>query len=147
MPIQPQSPLMDRADARPVRILVVDDSIAARRMVALALSHEPGLEVVGYASNGALALEQTARLSPDVLTLDIEMPEMDGLETLRRLRAEFPRVRVIMLSSLTQRGARARSRRSAWERRTMSPRPPPGQLRSLVGGAARGAGAKDPAVL
>ena len=88
-----------------IRVLVVDDSVVIRRLVTHALEQDPALEVVGAASNGAIALQRIPQMSPDVLTLDIEMPEMNGLEMLRRVRREYPHLRVIMFSTLTERGA------------------------------------------
>ena len=102
--------LLSRAILRPgerIRVLVVDDSVVIRRLVTHALEEDPVIEVVGSAANGALALERIPQLNPDLMTLDIEMPVMDGLETLRRIRKEYPRMRVIMFSTLTQRGASA----------------------------------------
>jgi two-component system chemotaxis response regulator CheB len=88
-----------------IRVLVVDDSVVIRRLVSHALELDPALEVVGAASNGAIALQRIPQFNPDVLTLDVEMPEMDGLETLRHIRRDFPHLRVIMFSTLTDRGA------------------------------------------
>jgi two-component system chemotaxis response regulator CheB len=88
-----------------IRVLVVDDSVVIRRLVTHALEEDPAIEVVGVAANGAIALQRIPQFNPDVLTLDIEMPEMDGLETLRHVRLEYPEVRAIMFSTPTERGA------------------------------------------
>src|ERR1019366_9467075 len=88
-----------------VRVLVVDDSVVIRRLVTHALSEDPALEVVGAAWKGVIALGRIAQLNPDVITLDIEMPEMDGLAVLRRIRNQEVRPQVVMFSTLTDRGA------------------------------------------
>jgi two-component system, chemotaxis family, protein-glutamate methylesterase/glutaminase len=90
-----------------IRVLVVDDSVVIRTLVTHALEEDPILQVVGASANGALALQRIPHLNPDVLTLDIEMPVMDGLETLRHLRRDFPELRVVMFSTLTERGGAA----------------------------------------
>jgi two-component system, chemotaxis family, protein-glutamate methylesterase/glutaminase len=92
---------------KPIRVLVVDDSVVVRRILRDALEHDPALEVVGVAANGRIGLAMVEQLSPDIVTLDVEMPEMDGLEALRHLRGSYPRLPVIMFSTLTQRGAMA----------------------------------------
>jgi two-component system chemotaxis response regulator CheB len=91
----------------PIAVLVVDDSAVVRRMVAGVLEADPGIRVVGTAASGRSALEQIERLAPDILTLDLEMPEMDGLETLRHLRRRHPRLPVIVFSMLSERAAAA----------------------------------------
>jgi two-component system, chemotaxis family, protein-glutamate methylesterase/glutaminase len=88
-----------------IRILVVDDSTVFRRLVADELASDPGLEVVGTAANGRIALARMSQVNPDLVILDVEMPEMDGLETLKELRKIYRRLPVIMFSALTERGA------------------------------------------
>jgi len=90
-----------------IRAVVVDDSAVMRHLVARTLEQDPLIEVVGSAPNGAIALDQIAKLNPDVVSLDLEMPQMGGLETLRRIRRDFPGIRVVMFSSHTERGASA----------------------------------------
>jgi two-component system chemotaxis response regulator CheB len=92
---------------RRIKVLVVDDSVVIRRIITETLSSDPEFEVVGYAANGVLALRKAADLKPDAITLDIEMPEMDGLTTVRRLRAASSTACIIMCSTLTSRGASA----------------------------------------
>ena len=78
-----------------------------RKLIGEALSRDPAIEVVGVAANGRIALQRLEQLNPDLVTLDIEMPEMDGLATLRELRKTHPKLPVIMFSTLTTRGATA----------------------------------------
>ncbi len=89
----------------PVRVLVVDDSAFVRLTVERYLAAETGITVVGSARHGREALELIPRLDPDVITLDVEMPHMDGLTALGEIMARWPRP-VVMLSSFTVEGAR-----------------------------------------
>lgn len=86
------------------RVLVVDDTAIFRRMVSDALSGVPGVEVAGTAANGRLALSRLDALKPDLMTLDIEMPEMNGIEVLEAIKDANSQAGVIVLSSLTRRG-------------------------------------------
>src|SRR5271165_1380923 len=88
------------------RILIVDDSAVMRSLLRSVLSSDPALQVAGTAPDGASALESIATLAPDLILLDVEMPIMDGLTTLKKLRSMGQRLPVIMCSALTQRGAR-----------------------------------------
>jgi two-component system chemotaxis response regulator CheB len=90
-----------------IRVLIVDDAVVFRRAVAEELSADPALEVVGTAANGRIALAKLPQINPDLVVLDVEMPELDGLATLRELRKSYPKLPVIMFSALTERGADA----------------------------------------
>ena len=90
-----------------IRVLVVDDSVVFRQLVSRELAADPMLEVVGTAANGKIALQRLPQMNPDIVILDIEMPELDGLSTLRELRKTYPKLPVIMFSALTERGAAA----------------------------------------
>ena len=89
----------------PYRVVVVDDSAVIRGLITRCIEADPALTVVGSAANGAIALRQAERLKPDVIVLDIEMPEMDGLTALPQLLKLLPDVKVIMASTLTLRNA------------------------------------------
>src|SRR5580698_1868413 len=90
-----------------IRILVVDDSVVIRKLLAETLSNDPDLEVVGVAGDGRIALAKIPTLKPDLVTLDVEMPVMNCLETLGPLRQLYPKLPVIMFSTLTEQGAGA----------------------------------------
>lgn len=89
-----------------IKVLVVDDAVVIRRILVDIINADPDLEVIGTASNGRLALGKIEALQPDLVTLDVEMPELDGLETLVEIRKIDRRLPVIMFSTLTARGAR-----------------------------------------
>src|ERR1044072_441175 len=88
-----------------IRVLVVDDSAFMRKMVSEILRHAPGVVVVGTARDGVDAISMVEELKPDVITLDVEMPRMDGVTALRHIMTKFP-TPVLMVSSLTQSGAK-----------------------------------------
>ena len=90
-----------------IRVLVVDDSVVVRRLVSEVLAQDLALAVVGSAANGKIALSKIPQVNPDIVTLDMEMPEMDGLQTLAAIRVTWPKMPVIMFSTLTRRGATA----------------------------------------
>lgn len=89
----------------PIRVLVVDDSAVVRKVLCEALSASAEVQVAGTASSGSLALAKIPQLNPDIVTLDVEMPGLNGIETLSAIRQLYPRLPVIMCSTLTEHGA------------------------------------------
>lgn len=87
-----------------IKVLIVDDSIFMRKLIADFVSKDDRLDVAGTAKNGREAIRLTEELNPDVITMDVEMPEMDGLTALRHIMQRFP-TPVLMVSSLTEKGA------------------------------------------
>ncbi len=89
----------------PIRVLVVDDSVVVRKLLSEAFAGIPEIQLAGTASNGAIALAKIPQLNPDLVTLDIEMPGLNGIETLKEIRKLYPKLPVIMFSTLTEHGA------------------------------------------
>ncbi len=89
----------------PIRVLVIDDSVVIRRVLCDVLGADPAIEVAGTAASGQIGLSKIAQLKPDLITLDVEMPGLSGLETVKEIRRLYPRLPVIMFSTLTERGA------------------------------------------
>jgi len=89
--------------SNPIRVLVVDDSAFTRKIISDMLNKDPDITVVDVARNGKIGVEKARILNPDVITLDVEMPVMNGLETLEIIMREIP-TPVVMLSALTQEG-------------------------------------------
>ena len=90
-----------------IRVLIVDDAVLVRSRVSKVLSSDPDLEVVGVAANGRIALAKIPQVNPDAIVLDVEMPQMNGLETLAAIRQTYPLLPVIMFSTFTRTGATA----------------------------------------
>jgi two-component system chemotaxis response regulator CheB len=90
----------------PIKILVVDDSAFMRKAISMMIEEDPDLKVVGTARDGLEAIEKVKDLQPDLVTLDVEMPRMDGITALKKIMKENP-LPVLMVSSLTIQGARA----------------------------------------
>lgn len=85
--------------------MIVDDAVVIRKILSDSISSDPDITVVGTAPNGKIALQKLSQLNPDVITLDIEMPELNGIDTLKELRKIYPKLPVIMFSTLTAKGA------------------------------------------
>ncbi len=91
---------------RKIRVLVIDDSALVRKTITDTLHMDPDIEVVGVANDPLIAMDKIPKLHPDVLTLDMEMPRMDGLTFLRQLKQENSPLPVVVISSLTQQGSK-----------------------------------------
>lgn len=88
-----------------IRVLLVDDSVVIRRVLGDILAAEKDIEIAGTASSGKLAIQKMSQVNPDVVILDVEMPDLNGLEALKILRRDYPKIPVVMFSTLTERGA------------------------------------------
>jgi two-component system, chemotaxis family, protein-glutamate methylesterase/glutaminase len=88
----------------PVRVLIVDDSPVFRKLLSLALEPSSEVQIAGTAASGAMGLSRISQLHPDIITLDMDMPGMNGLQTLAEIRKLYPDLPVIMISTLTARG-------------------------------------------
>lgn len=88
-----------------IRVLIVDDAVVVRSRLSKVLVEDPELEVVGVAASGRIALAKIPQINPNVVILDVEMPEMDGLATLAAIRQDYPQIAVIMFSTFTRAGA------------------------------------------
>jgi two-component system chemotaxis response regulator CheB len=95
------------ADREPIGVLICDDSATIRGILSATLGGDPDLKIVGTAVNGEACLATIPTAKPDLVLLDVEMPVMDGITTLREIRRRFGKLPVVMFSSLTERGAKA----------------------------------------
>jgi two-component system, chemotaxis family, protein-glutamate methylesterase/glutaminase len=102
-----RAPARQNTAMPPIQIMIVDDSLVVRKVLTDVLSGDPDLKIAGWASNGRLALAKLQTLRPDIILLDIEMPEMNGLETIPGIRKILPRTPIVMFSTLTEKGAEA----------------------------------------
>src|SRR5882762_3435045 len=99
------APVASAAAARPIRVMVVDDAVVVRGLVSRWIEEEPGLQVVASLRTGRQAVDQVERADPDVVILDVEMPDLDGLSALPLLLEKKRDLVVIMASTLTRRNA------------------------------------------
>ena len=91
--------LARRAERRPIRVVLAEDNRLYAQALALALDRDERLTIIGHAADGAEAVTLAGALHPDVVVMDLFMPVLDGFEATRRIRAEFPRTRVVVLTS------------------------------------------------
>lgn len=89
----------------PIRVLIVDDSVVVRKFLTDIVAKDSDLELAGVASTGSIALQKLTQVQPDIVVMDVEMPGMDGIEAVTRLRVDWPKLPVLMCSSITARGA------------------------------------------
>ena len=108
--------------SRIVRVLIIDDSPLVQRIISEGLSKDPNIEVCGTASDPYAGRDAIVKLRPDVLTLDVEMPKMNGVEFLRRLMPQYP-IPVVMVSGLTERGQKTTLEAMAAEPSILLPNP------------------------
>ena len=120
----------------PIRVLIVDDSAAMRQLLTKILESDPAIEVVGTAADPYFARDKIRSLKPDVLTLDVEMPRMDGLTFLEKLMHAYP-IPVVMVSSLTQQGCDVTLRALELGAVDFFAKPTIDTLRGVEGGAAQ----------
>lgn len=111
--------MTQRAAQDPIRVLTVDDSTVIRGFLGRIIDAEPDMRVVATAMNGQVALNVLDRREVDIILLDIEMPEMDGLTALPLILKKAPNVRVIMASSLTEKGAEVTIRALSLDRKSV----------------------------
>ena len=116
---------------RVVRVLIIDDSPLVQRIISEGLSRDPNIEVCGTASDPFSGRDQIVKLRPDVLTLDVEMPKMNGVEFLRRLMPQYP-IPVVMVSSLTERGQKTTLEAMAAGAVDFVAKPKGGDLSSMI---------------
>jgi two-component system chemotaxis response regulator CheB len=96
----------DRTVSRPIKVLVVDDAVAVRRLLTMIIQDDPELELVGIAADGRIALSKMELLKPDIVTLDILMPEMDGLTVLAEMKKRGLTIPTLVFSTITNHGAK-----------------------------------------
>ncbi len=90
---------MNKTQSGKIRVLIVDDHVTVREGLAAMLSRDPGIAVVGEAENGRVAVEKAGKLQPDVILMDLRMPEMDGIEAMLKIKAANPETKFIILTT------------------------------------------------